>query len=118
MNFLTYSKELDIHILDYSGRISLKEGLRRIAAMVKVFLDYQKNGKILRILMDARGYIKSSPETHDLLAKISHEKFDIALGDVHKYMAVLNDDFSFEKNSNEFWFQNKQQAIDWLLGLE
>ena len=118
MDFYRYKTDLDIHYIDYSGRIDLKEGLTRIAFLEKCFQENSSNQKSLKILMDARGYIKACPETHDKLAKISHQKFDTEMGGVRKYTAVLNDQYDFKKSDIEQWFTDEKAAIEWLLNQE
>ena len=91
MEFYQYLEQLDIHFVDYSGRIGLEEGLSRINELEKHFNKYKVAEKPLKVLMDARGYIKASPETHDTLAKISREKFDSESSNISLITAVLND---------------------------
>lgn len=112
--FYKYQEENDIHFLDYTGSISLNEGIQRIGFMEKLFFKNRGRNECLRILMDARGYKKESPEIHDELAKISHKKFDQEMADICKYMAVLNDDYNFQKNEFEKWFTDEEAAITWL----
>lgn len=115
MHFYRYLEDFDIHFIEYSGRIDLEEGLERIKFLEKLFIKVCNSGKPLKILMDARGYIKENPETHDRLAKISHAKFDTGMSNIIKYTAVLNDEYVFEKSPNEIWFTDKQGAVNWLI---
>ena len=113
-DFYRYLEEIDAHYIDYKGRVNMKEGLRRIKFIEKIFIDSQRNGRPLRFLMDARGYIKESPETHDKLAKMSREKFDKEFNNVTKFMAVLNDASDFEISKFEVWFTDEKEAKYWL----
>lgn len=110
-DYYKYLNEFNIHYIDYSGIIDLNEGLKRIEFLEKYFNTRNKNGVPIKVLMDAREYIKSSPETHDNLAKISrekfHQKFEIVL-------AVLNSEYDTILSEKEAWFTSENRAMDWL----
>ena len=111
LDYCNYIQEFDIHYIDYSGVIDLNEGLSRIEYLEKYFNANKKTEKPLKVLMDARYYIKFSPETHDKLAKIAreifHEKFVIIL-------AVLNSEHSIILSDKEGWFTSEKKALNWL----
>ena len=64
--------------------------------------------------MDARDYIKDSPETHDFLAKLSRKTFEKFTENNRLLTAVLNDSYQFTKSKTEIWFTDKQSTIEWL----
>lgn len=114
VDFCQYIKEYDIHIIDYSGKINLADGIKRINQLVEYFEDHYNSEKPLKVLMDAENYIKDNPETHDSLAKISREKFGINSKYRNIYTAILNKDHSCSISEKEHWFIHKDQAINWL----
>ena len=111
LDFCKYLKESNIHYVDYSGVIDLNEGLRRIAALVKYFNEHKKDGMPIKVLMDARDYVKFSPETHDKLAKISREELN---GKFEIVLAVLNSEYETIISEKEAWFTSEKKAMDWL----
>lgn len=112
--FCKYLKEYDIHIIDYSGRINLENGIKRINQLEAYFEIYYNSDKPFKILMDTENYIKDSPETHDALAKISREKFGINSKFKNIHTAIVNKEYNCSISENEQWFILKDQAINWL----
>jgi hypothetical protein len=110
--YCKFMPKYDVHRIDYSGVIDMDEGLARIENLEKYFNTNKITGKPLKVLMDARDYIKYSPETHDKLAKISRDlfysKFDIIL-------AVLNAEHRSIMSQKEGWFTNENDALNWLI---
>jgi hypothetical protein len=111
LDYCKYIQASGIHKVDYSGVINLDEGLSRIENLEKYFNINKKPGEAIKVLMDARKYIKHSPETHDKLAKLSrkifHEKFEI-------FLAVLNPEHSNVLSDKEAWFTSVKDAHNWL----
>ena len=111
LDYCNYIQEFDIHYIDYSGVIDLNEGLSRIENLEKYFNTNKRTEKPLKVLMDARYYIKLSTETHDKIAKMSRDifnkKFEIIL-------AVLNLGHSTVLSDKEGWFTSEKAAMNWL----
>jgi len=114
-DFYKYLNEYDIHVIDYSIPIDIKEGIERIEILGKYFNEHIKNANALKILIDSKGYIKENPETHDALAKISRLKFAEELKSINVFTAVLNDHYTFSVSERERWFINREEAINWLI---
>ena len=115
MDFYQYLEKFDIHRIDYSGRIDLEEGLARIEQLETFFKTHRTEGAPFNVLMDARGYIKASPETHDTLAKISRGKFNNESETIHFMTAVINDQYTCAISQYEHWFLCEEDAIQWLV---
>ena len=111
MDFYRFIKEKNIHFVDYPGFIDLEEEISRIEFLIKKFIECQNKLNPIKILMDARKYIKASPEIHDQLAKMTREStgkcFDTKL-------AVLNAEHEMALSKNEKWFVNEANTIEWL----
>jgi hypothetical protein len=115
MDFCKYLNESDIHVIDYSNPIDISEGLDRIDKLEKYFAGYIKPGNALKVLIEAKGHIKTNPETHDTLAKISRTKFAEEFKTMRVFVAVLNDHNTCSVSEKEHWFTIREEAINWLL---
>lgn len=115
MDFYKYLTEYNIHSIDYSSTINMTEGLRRIEELEKYFAEHLKQANSLKVLIDAKGYIKENPETHDTLAKISRTKFAKEFNNTKVFLAVLNDHYICSVSEKEHWFMKREEAINWLI---
>jgi hypothetical protein len=115
MDFCTYLNEYNIHVIDYSGHIDMADGLDRIERLGKYFAEHLKDGDVLKILINAKGYINDNPETHDALAKFARTKFAVEFNNMIVFTAVLNDHYNCSVSENEHWFITREDAIKWLL---
>ncbi len=115
MKFHNFLDGLKIHIIDYSGPITMEKGLSRMAQMEKKFRAYRSNGATLKVLYDARHTIWESMETHDALAKIARQKFNSDQENSQMYVAILNNQYSAPISKNEHWFTDKKEALNWLI---
>jgi hypothetical protein len=115
MGFYQFLEDDGIHIIDYSGKIDLAEGLSRMEQLEKQFNLHISDGVQLKVLFDVRNTIWESLQTHDALAKIARQKFATAPKNIHRYTAILNNQYSGPTFENEHWFTSKDEALDWLL---
>lgn len=115
MKFYNYIEELNIYVLDYSGNITLEEGLFRMKELEKQFDSALSKGIPIKILIDVRYTNWESLETHNVLSSIARKKFDLKSKNICQYTAVLNNQYNFPTHENEHWFTNKDEAINWLL---
>ncbi len=115
MEFYQFIEDVGIYILDYSGFIDFEEGLSRMEQLEKHFDLYGSDGVPLKLLLDVRNTIWDSVQTHNALAKIAHYKFDIEPKFIHKYTAVLNNQYNGTTFENEHWFTSKDDALNWLI---
>lgn len=109
--FCTYNTETQIHYIDYSGRIDLAEGKKRIEQLEEYFTSFVQSGKTIRVLMDARKYEKFSPEIHDQLAKLARQNFN---KEFKIKLAVVDANYHQQLSATEAWFTNIDMAINWL----
>lgn len=113
LDFYSYDKATDIHYIDYSGKIDMQSGLRRIALLEKLLLSEQNADKREKVLLDARFYIKHSPEVHDELSKLSRNTFGTQSA---IKLAVVDANYECLLSDVEAWFTDYEKAVAWLIG--
>lgn len=114
MNFLHYIPECDIHVLDYSGRISYEEGLARMDMLENYFIQYAEEASCIKLLFDIRKTIWDTKETHDALSKRARHTFRPDNERYRMYLAVVNAEYTAHISDIEQWFTEKESAIEWL----
>ncbi|MBU3914129.1 hypothetical protein KKA14_01210, partial [bacterium] len=114
MNFCQFIENIDVHVIDYSGKIDFKEGLSRIELLENYLKPYISRVAPLKLLIDFRNTEWESLEVHDLLSKAARQKFGTEPKNSNRYTAILNNQYSCPSFKNEHWFTNKEEAINWL----
>ena len=115
MKFCQFLEDIDVHVIDYSGKINFEEGSSRMEQLEIYLKPYTSNRTPLKLLLDFRNTIWERPETHNSLAKKARQTFGIEPNNIRRYTAVLNNQYSGPTFENECWFTSKEEAINWLL---
>jgi hypothetical protein len=108
-------EDLDIYVLDFSGKIDLENGLSNIQQFEIFANERITEGVPFKLLVDFRNTEWDSTKTHDALAKLARKKFNPGLESVYGNTAILNNQFNGSTFPNEYWFMNEDEALNWLL---
>jgi hypothetical protein len=115
MRYYRFLEDAGVHVIDYSGKVDLAEGLFRMEQLEKCFGEYIDRGNAsLKILFDVRKVIWESEPTHDMLAKTARQRFGTVPGNVRRYIAVVNNQYDGSVSANEHWFTSEDEALGWL----
>jgi hypothetical protein len=110
----TYLTDYGIYVIDYSGRISLANGLSNMDYIEKAILKLPRTEGCVKIIFDVRNTMWESREVHDTLSKVARKIFcSDNLGFVI-YAAILNNEIDGSATDFEHWFVQKEDAIKWL----
>ena len=112
---ISYLHNEGILFIDYSGIITIENGISNIDLIEKEIRNRSLNTIKIRILFDTRETIWDSIETHNALSVIARKKFDSQNTGLTIYTAILNSKLNGQTFENEQWFCNKSDAVKWLV---
>jgi hypothetical protein len=112
---ISYLHIEDILFIDYSGIITLENGISNMDIIENEIRNLSLNKAKIKLLFDIRNTLWESIETHNTLSAISRKKFNQQNFESTIYTAILNKELSSPTFENEHWFCNKEDAIKWLI---
>lgn len=112
---ISYLHKEDIIFIDYSGFITIENGVSNMDIIEKEIRRLSLNKDKIKLLFDTRNTIWENIETHNTLSAISRKKFDQQNFEFKIYTAILNKEFDGSSFEQEHWFCNKKDAIAWLV---
>lgn len=112
---ISYLHDEDILFIDYSGIITIGNGISNMDIIEREFRNISLNKAKVKLIFDIRDTIWESSETHNTLSAISRKKFNQQNFEFTIYTAILNKEFNSPTFENEHWFCNMEDAITWLV---
>jgi len=103
-------------MIDYAGKITYEDGIDRMEQLKKYFETNNPVGStLIRVLFDVRNTIWESLQTHNALSIIARKIFNSVEIQSRMYTAILNNQYNSQSFDKEYWFTNKEAAVEWLL---
>ena len=112
---ISYLNDFDIYVFDYAGTITFDKGLSNMDIIENELRKLSFNRDCLKIIFDLSNTIWENRETHDALSKIARKIFNPYNFDFVIYTAIINNEIDGSTFENEYWFVNKDDAINWLV---
>ena len=112
--FVRYLPELDVLVVDCSGRVDLETGLARLKALERELGTRPLAGSRRKLLIDFRNTVWESEATHRQLSAIVRRDFGLGATDTTIRAAVLNNRWSGSVSEDEHWFLVESEALAWL----
>jgi [ribosomal protein S5]-alanine N-acetyltransferase len=114
MTFYSYLGELNVHVIDCSGRVDEEMGTARLSALEHELEAHPMQGKPRRMLIDFRNTVWANEEAHRRLGAIARE--GLGLGRAHSALrvAILHGLRHGSVSENEHWFCSEFEALEWL----
>lgn len=114
MTFYRYLDDLDVHVIDCSGRVDVTIGMARLRALEAELEARPLRGGQRRLLIDFRNTIWASEEVHRRLAAITRRDFGLGSDGSALRAAILDNQRSGPVSENEHWFRSEWEALHWL----
>jgi len=113
MKFIHFIKDGDIHLIDYSGKITLDDGISRMETLAEYFSS-SVTGDLIKVIFDVRKTEWDSLQAHGILSATFRKTLNRQMFYKKILLAVLNDRYQSPVSENEHWFTKEEDAIRWL----
>ncbi len=114
MSLYRYLPDLDIHWIDCGGRVDLETGLARLKLLESELAARPLQGDRRKLLIDFRGTVWDSEDTHRQLSTITRRDFGLNAENTALRAAIVNERWSGALSDNEHWFFTEVEALAWL----
>ncbi len=116
MSVYRYLPDDDVHWIDCGGRVDLETGLSRLRLLESELAARPLQGTRRKLLIDFRGTVWDSEETHRQLSTITRRDFGLNADNPTLRAAIVNQRWSGVLSDNEHWFLTFEEALVWLRG--